>query len=170
MCASQLFLSADLSLGRVDYSLMSDQSLMEMLIDGLDDEIKEKYQDNNGMYIDVCGWSITRCDDHDRVIEVNIDIRYANGSVDFCYIPPKVKKIYVGSGNKSSLTGSLDLTNLPDGMQYFQLHSNELTGETDLTQLPHGIQFLDLRNNKLRGGNRLNTTFAWNNMSQPRNK
>ena len=44
MCAFQLFLTVEPSLGRVDYSSMSDQTLVEMLIEGVHDKKKKEYQ------------------------------------------------------------------------------------------------------------------------------
>ena len=41
MCALAISLGVDPSLGRVEYRLFSDPTLMEMLIDGFDDEKKE---------------------------------------------------------------------------------------------------------------------------------
>ena len=73
MCAFQVFLSVDPSLGRLDYSLMSDQALMEMLIEGFDDETKQDYQDKHGMYKDVCDWFPITCDEDERVVEISID-------------------------------------------------------------------------------------------------
>ena len=54
MCVLQLFLSVDPSFGRLEYRLMSDQALMEILIEGFGDETMKKCTDNNGMYLDVC--------------------------------------------------------------------------------------------------------------------
>ena len=73
MRASQLFLTVDPSLGRLDYSLLSDQTLMEILIDGFDEKTKKRYQDERGMYLGVCEWPSIKCDCDDRVIEINID-------------------------------------------------------------------------------------------------
>ena len=70
MFALQQLLSVDPSIGRVDYSLMSDQTLMEMLIDGIDDNTKNKYKDNDGIYLDVCEWACIKCDEDQRVIEI----------------------------------------------------------------------------------------------------
>ena len=56
-------------LGRLDYSLLSDQALMEMLIEGFDDETKKKYQDDHGMYLDVCEWPNITCDEDESVID-----------------------------------------------------------------------------------------------------
>ena len=152
MCASQLFLSVDPSLGKVDYSLMSDQTLMEMLIEGFDTESKKKYQDTDGMYLDVCTWPWVICDDNERVIGIRITRFYLYGSLELCYVPPKVKVLAICVLGKSGLTESIDLTRVPDGMEELDLRSHKLTGEVDLTQLPDGMERLYLNNNQLTGG------------------
>ena len=105
MCAFELVLSVDPSLGRVDYSLLSDQVLMEMLFEGFDDETKKQYKDSVGIYLDVCEWSCVTCDDDDRVIEVRIGFRHVSGSPALCYIPPKVKVFEICMLGKSALKG-----------------------------------------------------------------
>ena len=147
MCASQLFLSTDSSLGRVGYSLFSDQTLMEMLVDGFDDETKEEYQDNHGMYLDVCGWSCIKCDDDERVVQIELGSETLSGSLELCYVPPKVKVLDISS----RLTGSVDLRQLPDEMSKLHLNNSQLTGEIDLTQLPDGMYDLYLSSNQLTG-------------------
>ena len=54
MFSFQLLLTVNPSLGLQDYSLLSDQALTEMFIDNFDDEAKKRYQDEYGMYLDVC--------------------------------------------------------------------------------------------------------------------
>ena len=151
MCTFELFLSTDSSLGRVDYSLLSDQTLMEMLFEGFDDEIKNKYKDNQGMYLDVCTWPCVTCGDHERVIEIQIARFSLNGSLELCYVPPKVKVLEIFVFSNRGLTGSIDLTRLPDGMEELNLRGHKLTGEVDLTQLPDGMNDLYLHNNQLTG-------------------
>ena len=90
MCVLQLFRSVDPSLGRLEYRLMSDQALMEMLIDGFDDVTKKRYQDNHGMYLDVCELSCVQCDKDERVFEIRINSENSNGSIEISYVPPKV--------------------------------------------------------------------------------
>ena len=87
MCTFRLFLSVDPSLGRVDYSSMSDQTLVEMLIDGFDDETKKTFQDSEGAYLDVCKCSGVECNDYERVIEIYVNNANVSGSVELCYIP-----------------------------------------------------------------------------------
>ena len=174
MCAFQLFLSLDPSLGRVSYSLMSDQILMEMFIEGFSDETKRKYRDRDGMYLDVCKWPRIECDIDERVTKILVGSEGASSSLELCYVPPKVKMLMISSLGESTVTGSVDLTRLPNGMKYLSFADNELigeidlahlpdrmvhlslsrnefTGEIDLTQLPEGIKYLYLSHNQLSG-------------------
>ena len=151
MCAFQIFFTVDPSLGRVDYSLLSDQTLMEMLIEGFDDETKKEYQDIDGSYLDVCTWSGVLCYDLQRVIEVEIDFTKMSGSLELWYVPPKLKYLCIRGGSKSKLTGSVDLTRLPRGIVMIDLQNNMFTGEIDLTKLPNGMTDLELNGNQLTG-------------------
>ena len=151
MCVFQLFLSVDPSLGRVDYSLMSDQTLMEMLIDGFDDNAKKNYQDAASMYLDVCTWSCVHCDGDERVIRIDMETSSITGSLQLCYVPLKANVVNMRSWGKSKMTGSVDLARLPDGMTELSLDNNVLTGEIDLTHLPGGMTELSLYDNQLTG-------------------
>ena len=151
MCLSTITLSVDPTLGRVDYSSLSDQTLMELLVDGFDDETKKRYQDKDGMYLDVCKWSCAACDDDQRVIKVNIKTENVSGSLELYYVPPKVEYLFASSCRNGRLTGSVDLTQLPGGIQDVHLNRNRLTGEIDLTQLPDGMSCVYLQNNRLTG-------------------
>ena len=97
MPALQLFLTADPSLGRADYILFSDQTLMEMLIEGFDEEAKKKYKENEGMYLDVCKWPCIRCDKDERVTGIDINSGNVRGSLELCYAPPKIRVLKVSS-------------------------------------------------------------------------
>ena len=161
MCGFQILLGVDASLGRLDYSLMPDQALMEMLVEGLNDKTKEKYQDKHGMYLDVCEWSGINCDAHQRVIRIymeytesiymDVSSENARSSLELCHVPPKVKVLKIISKPRGKLTGSADLTQLPSGMKALCLTFNQLTGQIDLTQLPCGMETLGLDNNQLTG-------------------
>ena len=151
MCALQIFLSVDPSLGKVDYSLMSDQTLMEMLFEGFDDETKKANQDNNGMYRDVCEWSCIKCDADERIIEINIGSRNLSGSLELRYVPPQVKLLKISSWVKRQLTGSVDLTQLPEGMQKLYLCRTAIKGEINLEHLPKDMEDLSLQSNQLTG-------------------
>ena len=170
MCAFALFLCVDPSLGRVGYSLFSDQTLMEMLIDGFDHETKKTYIDKDGMYLDVCKWSRIKCDDNERVIQIHIVSSIVSGSLELRYVPPKVKLLSVRWWLVSQLTGSLDLAHLPGAMEDVRLGNNKLTGELDLAHIPDGVKYLFLNNNQFSGEidlthlpNRMNWLFLQSN-------
>ena len=155
MCGFQILLGVDASLGRLDYSLMPDQALMEMLVEGLNDETKKKYQDKHGMYLDVCEWSGINCDAHQRVIRISIGIDVSSENVrsllELRHVPPEVKVLKISSMPGGKLTGSFDLTQLPCGMEHLYIHYNQLTGAIDLAQLPGGMKELYLNCNQLTG-------------------
>ena len=151
MCACAIFLGIDTSLGRVDYSLLSDQTLMEMLIRGFDDESQKEFQDNDGMHLDVCKWSCIKCDDDERVVEIDKNNEDLSGSIEISYVPPKVKVLIITSWRTSQLSGSADFTHLPEGMEDMRLNNNELTGNIDLTHLPIEMKDLRLNKNQLTG-------------------
>ena len=152
MCALQIILTVDPTLGRADYSSFSDQALMEMLLDGFDENTKQTYQDSDGAYLDVCEWSRMKCDADLRVTEIFVFSDCASGSLDLRYVPPKVKVLEIQpTQGKSKLTGSVDLTGLPGGMEFLCLISSRLTGEIDLTRLPEHIFRIDLTDNQLTG-------------------
>ena len=88
------------------------------------------------MYLDVCEWDCVTCDDDERVIEIEIYSDYASGTLELRYAPPKVEDLRITPWGKSELTGSVDLTRLPDGMKSISLHSNQLSGSIIIKELP----------------------------------
>ena len=82
MRAFQLFVNVDSSLGRVDCILLSDQNLMELLIEGFDDVTKRRYKDSEGMYLDVREWPHIKCDDDEKVIHIDIQTEGCSGSLE----------------------------------------------------------------------------------------
>ena len=151
MCAFQLFLGADPSFGRVDCSSPSDQTLMEMLIDGFDDETKKMYQDKHGTYLGICEWSCVTCDEDESAVKIDVDSTAVSGSLKLRRLPPKVSVLIIRSLQKSKLTGSVDLAHLPGGIEFFFLDHNQLTGDIDLAKLPERIKELYLQSNQLTG-------------------
>ena len=139
--------AADPNLGRVDLHSFSDQILMEMLFEGFDDESKTAYQDADGTYLDVCKWPCIECDADKRVAVVKL-VGNISGHVQASYIPPKVKALYLP---RKKLRGTIDLAQLPRGMENLCFFSNQLEGSIDLTQLPERMEKLALSSNQLIG-------------------
>ena len=137
----------DPSLGRLEYTLLPDHSLMEMLFEGFDAETKKRCQDTDGMYLDVCEWPCVGCDDEERVTQIG-EYNQVSGSLYLCYIPPNVESFAIPD---SQLSGSIDLTQLPQRIKGVELWGNRLTGTVDLTHLPQRLNILYLHHNQFSG-------------------
>ena len=140
-------LSVDEKLVRVDYNSLSDQMRMEMLIEGFDEKSKGKHQDKEGMYLDVCKWVCVKCDADERVVQCDMKF-FISGSVELCYIPPRVKNVCIWH---TTLTGSIDFAQVPQHMENFNFYGNQLSGCVDFTQIPQSMRYLHLKSNQVSG-------------------
>ena len=148
MCGIQLLLTADPSLGRVDLRSLSDQTLMELLIEGSQEDSKKQYQCADGTYLDVCEWETVNCDEDERVVSVNFEDNAPSGSLQLGYLPQKVEFV---DFSHNRLTGTVDFMAVPEGTEWLYLEYNRLTGSVDLIKLPKSIRELRLDFNQLRG-------------------
>ena len=147
MCATQIILTVDPNLGRVDLHSFSDQTLMEMLIEGFTEETKQRYKDERGVYLDVCEWESVRCDEAASVVEIQ-EYNGLRGSLQLAYTPAKVRKIHTSD---TELSGSIQLTNLPESIRELKLIRNAFSGALELTQMPRGMVGLTLNRNQFTG-------------------
>ena len=165
-----LVTAVDSHLGRVDLSTLSDQTLAELLIDGFSDEAKKTYQDENGVFFDVCEWPEFECDADGRVTRLRImdDI---GGTIDFSYVPPKCAEACLDTSDASGkletsalpaclewltitqtyLDGTVDFTSLPRKMTSFNGSANEFTGSAVLESLPDTLEILSIFENQFSG-------------------
>ena len=168
---SVLALTADASLGKIDYASLSQQNLMELLIENMDDAAKEEFQDDNGEFFDCCEWDGVECE-NDEVIEIDWSGRFEeNFALQFQFLPPTVENF---EGDASSLKGTLecgalpksmkslslseccnegtlDLPRLPPAFKSLEVDMNALGGSLDLKGLPDSVEYLGLSNNLFEG-------------------
>ena len=141
-------LCVDQSLGRLDYDSLSDQALMEMLIDGMDEQEKQRYQDENKNFLDVCEWDAVECEG-DRVTEIALsESKFTAKQFPFLYMPPLVTyfKILV-----SNLHGTLDTKTLPRNLTYFYVGNNMLNESVSFADFPPQIDYICLSYNAFCG-------------------
>ena len=141
----------DLPIGRIDYHMLSDQALMEMLFHEImpDSRARAGISEEDGSFHDVCEMDCTVCDTCGHVKAVNyISRHYAYGTVHFAFIPPTVTTFTVG-WNK--LEGTIVTAELPDALEKFSAQHNLFSGEVDFTCLPRNILFIDLFHNNFSG-------------------
>ncbi|KNH08045.1 leucine-rich repeat protein [Perkinsela sp. CCAP 1560/4] len=139
--------SVDPLLGRLEYSVMSQQALMELLIAGI-----EKIDDICGSRdepTDLCEWpGVKYRKRRDEVVEVAWSSLRLGGSLDMQWLPQTVVHF---CASYNGLIGSSDLEKLPHGLKNFNLGVNNLSGTVRLHAVPKSLVRLNLKCNKLSG-------------------
>ena len=166
----QIFLAIDPSLGRLDYASLSDQALMEMLIDKMSEDVKSQFQDTSGNFDDVCDWSCVACAG-DCVIGVSLPGSHLHGTLETSLLPLYLLRLDVsnnqlrGSLNfaafskflqcidirKNLFDGICALSDLPDTIMWFQASENAFSGEISLNDLSVSMKVLELYDLNLSG-------------------
>ncbi|KNH05182.1 leucine-rich repeat protein [Perkinsela sp. CCAP 1560/4] len=145
-----LFLVAvDPSLGRVDYGSLSQQTLMEMVIEGITN--KEEICGDVDDPTDIDEWKGVTIEDGE-VVEIVWSLFYLTGSLCLEWLPSFVRKFVVAF---NQLAGTLDLTSLPMSMKKLDLGGNAFTGPISLETLPEQMERFYVGNNALSGSLRL---------------
>ena len=147
------FATADPLLGRIDYSSLSDQTRMELLVADLSDITKSSFQDLNESFTDFADWWIVKAIEEGHPVSLSFDQgigyrRTVEGMMDFSYIPPSVKAF---SLRNYSISGSLDTSRLPTNLESFNVQGNALTSTIDLRALPPKLFGLNAKRNQLTG-------------------
>mmetsp|Transcript_19484 Transcript_19484/g.30531 ORF Transcript_19484/g.30531 Transcript_19484/m.30531 type:complete len:240 (-) Transcript_19484:43-762(-) len=170
MCILTLFTS-DSSLGKVDKSFFSQQTLMELFIDEMTPKDCILGVEFTSPYLkDIGEWAgivVTE----GTVASTNWDTMGLEGSIRLEYLLMTAERVDIQNNRfagtvslqslhegiidlnlfSNSLRGSLDFTRLPDSLKSLNAHANRFTGSIDLTHLPAGMNFLDLGRNCLSG-------------------
>ena len=147
----QLSITVDPSLGRLDYESLSDQALMEMLVDGLVEFHKRVFQDANEHFHDVCEWAGIECNDG-RVEKVNLQERKVNKftakKFPFEFIPPLVVSF---KAYKTNMHGTLDPADLPVNLKILRVYENSLHGSLSFKAFPRKMEDITIFKNNFHG-------------------
>ena len=130
----------DHSLGRLDYALLSDQALMEMLFDGMDPGYKQSFQDTNGNYKDICEWGDPNWSKDGRMVKISlVSMYFTQKQFPFACIPPLVIDFSVFS---CRINGTLDASVLPLELEKFNVGQNLLNGTLNFKAFPRSLTFI----------------------------
>ena len=141
-------LTVDPSLGRLDYESLSDQALMEMLIEGLKSEQKAMYKDANGNFHDVCEWRGMSCIDNSVTFVSFNNLDFGSKQFPFDFIPPSaVTFIATLCGSH----GTLDTSLLPTSLTTLNVQHNDLEGTIRWKGLPRKLRMLYINGNSFQG-------------------
>ena len=146
MCIALFVQTADNHLGRVDFASLSDQTLMEMLVEGFSERIKKKFQDKNGMFRDACEWKGVKCDGENNVTAIKKIARRAPISLEYIPLNVKLFEMYT-----AELTGTLETSGLPRHLERFAIGGNGFTGTVNFPEFPRDLQLISLYLNKFSG-------------------
>ena len=140
--------TVDPALGRLDYESLSDQALMEILVDSLESDQKEEFQDANENFHEVCDWSCTTCAE-DRIEIISFcSYRFDATQFPFAFIPPHVKCIKM---QRCGLKGTLDAPVLPLILENLTLLNNGLHGSIEFQALPRKLKSFEISANNFNG-------------------
>ena len=143
----------DPALGRLNYESLSDQTLMEMLFDGLNTKDKRRLQDGNGSYADACEWKYgfhiaVQCTD-ELVTQIFMKARsFSSKPFPFNFIPPKTRSFTV---KDCGIQGTLETALLPVHLSKFSVADNKLYGTIDFQAFPNTIQCIYIYGNAFSG-------------------
>ena len=161
MHSIQILLAADVSTGRLDFASLSDQTCMELLIEGACDEFKARYQDDKGEFLDICEWGshgmvpAIKCDEAKSVVSVEFKGMKGKGPLKLDFIPSNVTsfRIYFPSFIPSNecMGGTITTALLPQALEEFEVSGQVLTGGFNLCALPETLQMVDVAINELKG-------------------
>ncbi|KNH08097.1 hypothetical protein XU18_1313 [Perkinsela sp. CCAP 1560/4] len=139
-----VFLDAvDPSLGRLDYASLSQQALMEMVIEGIAN--KEKICGDVDEPTDIEEWEGVTIEDG-QVVEIAWRQFRLRGALHLEWLPSSVRKVLV-SCNK--LTGTLDCASLPTSLKKLNIGCNAFTGLINMESLPEGMEEISVHCNDL---------------------
>mmetsp|Transcript_33682 Transcript_33682/g.52658 ORF Transcript_33682/g.52658 Transcript_33682/m.52658 type:complete len:243 (-) Transcript_33682:113-841(-) len=149
------FISIDSSLGKIDKSTLSQQTLMELLVENLN-KSTNVFLDPNGSYMEVSTWhGVTFRDDSVKVIDWHFEFSdrggscvHPGGSIDLQWIPGTVISFHIGY---LKLEGSVDTVVLPRGLERLRLDANKFCGTFLTEHLPRGLTHVGISRNNLSG-------------------
>ena len=131
-------------LGRVDIDSLPQQTLMELLVEHIEDKGKITLADDS----DIQSWRGMQYNEDGDLIKVTWFCFDLHGQIDFQWLPSTITYFRI---SVNSLKGSADLSHLPASLEEFLLRDNLFDGTLDLTALPESLMCLNASSNQFSG-------------------
>ncbi|KNH04162.1 leucine-rich repeat protein [Perkinsela sp. CCAP 1560/4] len=136
-------------LGRLDYASLSQQALMELVIEEIIN--KQKICGDSNEPQDIDDWLGVKLED-DKVVEIDWNSSDLTGLLHLQWLPSSVCTCTI---ILNQLAGTLDLASLPVAMKQLGLGINAFTGCIDLERLPENMESFAINSNQLSGSLKL---------------
>ena len=146
-----LIASDDAHMSRLDPTLLSQQALMEMFVDAMQN--KDRFMHNEN-YKDISEWQGMTCNDNEEVIEVRISHDVHNqhpklgGRMNMRFLPSTVRSLIIVG---QDMEGTLEANDMPTYLETFNIRSNLITGELNVKDFPQTLTTLQVDYNALSG-------------------
>mmetsp|Transcript_34334 Transcript_34334/g.53605 ORF Transcript_34334/g.53605 Transcript_34334/m.53605 type:complete len:219 (-) Transcript_34334:24-680(-) len=134
------------SLARLDYASLSQECLMEMVVDGFDTKIR--IWGSTEHPADLSQWTGVTLNENGEVVSIHWIALDVSGSLALEWLPTTVT---VTETAMTDLSGTLELTKLPEVLVTLFLSTNKFIGSIDLTRLPNTLELLNVGKNDLSG-------------------
>mmetsp|Transcript_20885 Transcript_20885/g.32577 ORF Transcript_20885/g.32577 Transcript_20885/m.32577 type:complete len:220 (-) Transcript_20885:27-686(-) len=145
-----LGITSDISLGKVDKSSFSQQTLMELVIEKITDN-KEKICGDAENPKDLLFWCMPIWGlklEHEEVTRISLYKGGFKGSLQLEWLPSSVQYC---SFSFNDLSGTVNLVELPESLEELLLNANNFEGPVCLTRLPPKMSRLRLDENRFCG-------------------
>ena len=148
MLFSLLF--ADTALGRIDITLLSQQTKMELLIEPLPRRVTDSFDAANEVTRDACEWLGVTCSADRDVIEISWTFMGAPHGliINLVYLPDELHKLNLFN---AGIGGEIETDGLPPPLENLQLACNRFFGTLALNTLPAGMTAINVEDNRLEG-------------------
>ena len=151
------FFFIDNGLSRIDSAAFSDQTRMELVVAGLDDQSKAQFEDSNEAFRDISGWRGLKFDAEGNVKSIywRYERHKLNGSLSLDYLPQHLEKfnLYGPIFAKSAISvcGTIETAALPRGLREFAIDRQRMSGTLNLPELPQTLAYFTVMSNDLSG-------------------
>ena len=170
-------IAADPLAGRVDMHSLSDQQRMELLVEGLSEHSKKKFQNRKRDFLPVCKWKGVECNANKDIVKVDLP-ETLHGNVELSYLPASVVNFTavnedghpfanrVGGTVEAALLpenlenlvlicqnfhGTIDWLSLPDSITIFTVPLNKFSGSCNFRELPPRMEVMNIQGNRFSG-------------------
>ena len=149
----------DYSVGQVNLDAVSDQTLMEMLIEHLEPASIRQFKESTTEFKDVCKWSGVKCDKRRRVTIIKwsdktFEIGPLRGIIDLRLLPPHTREIRLTTfvrSNAYTLSGPCDAGALPKNLESLLIGDHNFSGKFEFQRLPPNILHVTIHNCRFHG-------------------
>ena len=131
------------ALGRLDYTTMSQQALMECLVAHLDEKPLQSFRDKKKHFRDISDWNGVECDTEGDVVGINWQSAlgmWITGSINLQWLPPTLEDLSVEYEGVKPVMGTLHLRELPRSLQSLVFEFREKpVWEVETSQVSSGL-------------------------------